>query len=409
MSRLRCPEISRLPRSTKVASVQWRNQTPGSLDPFFTLQVYKSDLLIDPNHPAAPLKKAVFPSIRRDDLGIKMMPLGLLLREERQFPAIPVLSWRERVEMAQEAGITCNPRLNTPNIRNSKFKPGEQLYPMHDYNNVLLPSHKITPCSPVLGLMLKKTQRRVPMSLHVATSKVRMGQFRHQRKHLETRLRAAINLIVTKGAYFDREAGKIGINMDDGGRKWAMQGWAYMFYPTTQLYHKPYSELIDLLRLLLMNLNRKAIELENKWLNDSLMKEERSRQDQSSTRHNSDNLKHGNKDAPVDRDLLSKMRLVNLQKAHSRQADLAAATAASRGFSLASTFSTAKSTSKHQAKHIDNAQAAESDDRQASEEGTAEDFPSKILAGKSPAVWKEEVVSGLSLLIEPPSPESRTR
>lgn len=195
------------------------------------MKVYRPEQLVDPNHPAVFLRKAFFPSIRRDDVGIKMIPTGLLLQEARQFPAIPILSWRERVEMVKEGGITAQHlRNNKVDLRGTTFKPGEQLYPKYDYNNVLLPTQKITPCSSVLDLMLKKTWRRVPMSFHISTSKARMGSFRHQRKHIEKRLRAAINLIVSKGAYFDREAGKIGINMEDSGRKWAMQGVYFLLF-----------------------------------------------------------------------------------------------------------------------------------------------------------------------------------
>lgn len=186
--------------------------------------MYPANQLVDPTHPGANLKKAKFPFALRDDVGIRMLPVGLLLREERQFPAIPILTWAERVQKAREARICGNKSTNTPDIRLSKFQDGEQLYPEKDYNNTVLSSRNTTPRQPFLDMKLKKTEKRVPMSFHVATSKARMGSFRYQRKRLETRLRSALNLIVAKGAFHDTNEGRIGINMADSGRKWVMQG-----------------------------------------------------------------------------------------------------------------------------------------------------------------------------------------
>ncbi|KAH9474593.1 hypothetical protein JR316_0013055 [Psilocybe cubensis] len=344
------------------------------------MKVYKAEQLVDPGHPAASIRKALFPNVRRDDLGIKMMPTGLLLREKRQFPAIPILSWRERVEMAKEGGLTARHLQNNINLRGTIFKPGEQLYPKYDYNNVLLPTQKITPCSPVLDVLLKKTWRRVPMAFHISTSKARMGSFRHQRKHIEKRLRAAINLIVTRGAYFDREADKIGINMEDSGRKWVMQGWTYMFLPSTKIHQMPYTELIDLLRTLLAHINSQAMTMEKKWLYDSLVAEELgSRLNRTGERTKSlsssavsdVHLTGLLQDDSMHPDLVEKVGLVNLQKSRAQKRD-----------SAPELITSDRKEEQHGLSNV-----------------STEALPSRILAGKTPAVWKQELISSLSLLV----------
>lgn len=48
-----------------------------------------------------------------------------------------------------------------------------------------------------------------------------------------------------------------------------------MFYPTIKMNQMPYANLIGLLRQLLTNLNARAIRMENEWLNQSLLADEK--------------------------------------------------------------------------------------------------------------------------------------
>lgn len=200
-------------------------------------------------------------------------------------------------------------------------------------------------------------------------------------------------------------------------------GWAYMFIPTTKIHQMPYTELIDLLRTLLTDINIKAMDMERKWLYDSLVKEENSKKEKSVGRpaagsssanicvgyltnqlfrppSDEDKLrsaaKQERKYVPVHPDLVRKIRLVELQKARAKKVDLAAAS---------TTSEMSSSASKPQTKHPGNAQ---DENQQASSELSSEELPSKILAGKPPAIWKQELMSSLSLLVGPELPEPQS-
>jgi len=152
------------------------------------------------------------------------MPMGLLLKEPRLFAPIPPLTWDERVQKAVEASITGVPNSRSPNHLSGGFKGGEQLYPEEDYNMLIIPERRSPPRGRLLQLALRKVSHRVPMSCHISVSKKRMGADRYMRREVEKRLRASLNYIVARGAYYDADVKRIKFNPEDAGRKWALQG-----------------------------------------------------------------------------------------------------------------------------------------------------------------------------------------
>ncbi|KAF4613276.1 hypothetical protein D9613_011015 [Agrocybe pediades] len=270
MRGLRCPELKKLPKSSRYTSIHFRNQTPGSLDPLYT-GAGKINQVLDPSHPLAGVQKPKLPYVRRDALGVKTMPMGLLLKEPRLFAPIPPLTWKERVQWAIEAGMTGIQHARRPSFRATGLDDGEQLYPPEDYNHTVIPARRVQPQGKYRELALEKVARRVPMSCHVSTSKKRMGADRYMRREVEKRLRAALNYIVARGAYYDVLEKKIKFNPEDVGRKWAMQGWAYLFFPSIELYRMPYGQLISQLRSLLQSVNKQIVAMENDWLNRALL------------------------------------------------------------------------------------------------------------------------------------------
>ena len=166
---------------------------------------------------------------------MKIRPLGLLLNAPpvSQFPHIPILKWKDRVRWARAAGIEGNPQASSPRVPAGwPYEAlGRQLYPAGDYNNFVIPPKKVTPRGVFLQLALKRAAHRVPISLHISTSKKRMGQDRHMRRRIEKRLRAAVNIIVTRGASASTvpegktvDDASITLSDADTGRRWVMQG-----------------------------------------------------------------------------------------------------------------------------------------------------------------------------------------
>lgn len=178
-----------------------------------------------------------------------------------------------------------------------------------------LPECRARPRGPLLSVVaVKRALQRVPMSFFTATSKARMGAKRCTRRIITLRVKAALNLIVTRGAYYGEESKKnagyarevrdesdralptMKFDQDEAvsmGRTWILQGlfsnsalipslslrnlkgWSYIFAPTVEVYRMPYSKLIPMLRQALTTLKDQAIEIENKWLALSLLREQR--------------------------------------------------------------------------------------------------------------------------------------
>ncbi|KDR77154.1 hypothetical protein GALMADRAFT_246388 [Galerina marginata CBS 339.88] len=379
MRLLKCPELRLLAKSTRFTSVQWRNQTPGSLDPFFVSTTFGSSLVVDPSHPAAGVAKIKFPIIRAEAIGVKLLPMGLLLRELRPFPATPILTWTERVQWAKKAGLTGKRNSVAPNIPpNSSFDLSSQLYPERDYNSLLIPARRIIPQGALLDLALERAARRVPMSLHISTSKKRMGQFRYMRRHIEKRIRAAINMIVTKGAHTSGPDETIQFDANDAGRKWVLQGWAYMFYPTTEIYNMTYAKLISKLRTTLKNVNQQAIRMENNWLNKSLLSDQ------------------------LAADLGAITNLRNAVSTEAPYSELHSSLSVDELTNLPTFEPALDGYPRKEANSSKTTAPIEKDDLHIPTTSTSKlpRAPSKVFAGKEPEAWKRELLEGLDMIVE---------
>jgi hypothetical protein len=124
------------------------------------------------------------------------------------------LTWSERVKKAREAGIIAVQRKGEANLfwKESAAPVGpEQLYFEDEQEMVRrarLPECRTTPKGPLLKVAAEKAKQRVPMSFFTITSKARMGAKRFTRRIITLRVKAALNLIVTRGAYYGEESKK---------------------------------------------------------------------------------------------------------------------------------------------------------------------------------------------------------
>lgn len=162
----------------------------------------------------------------------------------------PFLTWNEKVKKSQEAGVVAVVvRGEAKLFWKDSGKPVETELYLEDEKEMVrrarLPECRATPKGPLLQVAAEKARRRVPMSFFTITSKVRMGTKRCTRRTIILRVKAALNFIVARGAYYGDESkknsgyveeisttgppGRSVMKFDENeaesmGRKWILQG-----------------------------------------------------------------------------------------------------------------------------------------------------------------------------------------
>ncbi len=143
---------------------------------------------------------------------MKIFPMALLEKHVEVYPfRRPFVTWHQRVQRAKDAGVIAIEVKSKPTLFWKEFsKPVglEQVYPedgRETLRRARLPECRALPSDNLLGVALKRAQRRVPMSFFITTSKARMGALRCTRRIITLRIKAALNLIVSRGAYYDEE------------------------------------------------------------------------------------------------------------------------------------------------------------------------------------------------------------
>lgn len=212
--------------------------------------------LLDPSHPATKLKPQHLPLWQADGIKIKLVPMALLQKPGSQCSGEDLFSrnfvpWAERIQHAKKAGMKVASTGDLVGADNQRIEDYD-LFPKSELGNKRLPGHRSVPQGVLKDLALKKLALRVPMSYLTATSKERMGQKTHMRHRITTRIKTALNLIVTRGAYVDQSEIQDGsgqlkedeseinpnplprIKFDNEeaslvGEKWIMQGTVYRY------------------------------------------------------------------------------------------------------------------------------------------------------------------------------------
>ncbi|KAG6909317.1 hypothetical protein DXG01_001116 [Tephrocybe rancida] len=192
------------------------------------------------------MNKNNFPNIRSDALGIKAFPFAVLSKPEQAWTPpfnLSVDTWKERFER----------------LVNTNRELGQDEEPL-EVAPILLGGAK---------------PNAIPMSVINATSKKRTSNKRHIRAKIASRLKIAINLIVTRGANVAEVNGKPKLVMNDQeavemSDKWISRGWTYIFFPTLEIYRMPYHDMIPFLRKSLREIYDQSQNLERTWVSSSL-------------------------------------------------------------------------------------------------------------------------------------------
>jgi len=159
----------------------------------------------------------------------------------------PFLTWSERVKKTQEAGVVAVVvRGEAKLFWKDSGSPVESELFLEDEQEMVrrarLPESRATPKGSLLQVAAEKSRRRVPMSFFTMTSKARMGSKRCTRRTITLRVKAALNFIVARGAYYGDESKKnsgyveetrtTAMKFDENeaesmGREWILQGLIY--------------------------------------------------------------------------------------------------------------------------------------------------------------------------------------
>ncbi|EIN14696.1 hypothetical protein PUNSTDRAFT_118105 [Punctularia strigosozonata HHB-11173 SS5] len=237
----RCPELSRLPKAQRVASIKFRNQTPGRTAALIGFEPVRPAEFLDRNHPLASqyrpdLKRPHTPQWRSPDgiLALRVFPRALLARPLTPWPNPP---W-----------------------------PPASIYPSREDAEVI-------------------SKNVVGMSVVCVIGKKTVHKSAVIRRKIAGRIKTALSLIVTRGAdigirrtangkelkslTFDPEGG--------GGQKWVLSDWTYCFHPGLAIYRMTYPDLVSLLRSALGSVKTRAETMEKKWASRLPKKEPLSR------------------------------------------------------------------------------------------------------------------------------------
>ena len=183
-----------------------RNASPSKPNESSTSKA--ASTLLDPSHPATKLKPGQLPLWQADGIKIRLVPMAILQKPVTRCSGEDLFArnfvpWAERIQHAKKAGMKVGSTVDLVGAHNERIEDYD-LFPKSELGNKRLPGHRSVPRDALKDLALKKLALRVPMSYLTATSKERMGQKKYMRERITTRIKTALNLIVTRGAYVDQ-------------------------------------------------------------------------------------------------------------------------------------------------------------------------------------------------------------
>ncbi|KAF8208083.1 hypothetical protein K438DRAFT_1813369 [Mycena galopus ATCC 62051] len=238
----KCPELRKLPKAPHKSSINFRRQTPGSVNGLWQISTRQNR--VDRNHPIdlLPGKPKAFlwaPPCNAFTLGAT--PIGLLLRPDDSSRK----SGFGRTSLlydAQSSVITAK-AFDSWDARLARGAATGTVAPM-----VLNESH----------------HTRISMSLQMhSTRELRT----HHRVQILRRVKTALCLIATRGAAAKEVNGRLRLVFDeaDAARGWILPGWTYYLRPGLELFKMPYPELVNLLRPTLRDLWMRGTTMEDRF------------------------------------------------------------------------------------------------------------------------------------------------
>ncbi|KAJ6464033.1 hypothetical protein C8R45DRAFT_506942 [Mycena sanguinolenta] len=249
----KCPELKKLPKASLVSSVNFRRQTPGSINGLWQGSTARNR--VDRSHPIdlIPGKQKPFiwaPPCTGFTLGA--IPIGLLLK--------PTESIRRAGQYRTQA----------------LYDTQARVVPLSAFDTWEARLERGAATGSVAPIMLNDSKHtRLGMSLQMHSSRdVRT----HQRIQILRRFKTAVSLVVTRGAAAREVKGRLRLVFDETDTgEWILPGWTYYLRPGLELYRMPYPDLVNALRPALRDLWKRGTLQEERWAAAVLGKADASR------------------------------------------------------------------------------------------------------------------------------------
>ncbi|KAH9947848.1 hypothetical protein B0H21DRAFT_821527 [Amylocystis lapponica] len=205
-----CRELSKLPKTTALRSLNFKRTTPGAVGPMLGNNRATLHGPLDPAHPAARVRQEViyrtFPHYTAPGFTLRLFPRAILHIPDATWPDPPFSPARAR-------------------------GPGS---------------------------------RRVDVSFVKVIGKKSVHKSSVVRGRIGSKLKTALALIVTRGA--DAEAGRLVFREEDiGQEQWLCQEWTYAAIPTLEVYRMPFAAIVPEMRKALVALKKRADLLALGW------------------------------------------------------------------------------------------------------------------------------------------------
>ncbi|KAG8931190.1 hypothetical protein FRC02_003086 [Tulasnella sp. 418] len=112
----------------------------------------------------------------------------------------------------------------------------------------------------------RSPSNRVPVALCLISAIAVTSKSSPIRSIIRRKIRETLKLIVARGARPGKQEGTVIIREEDiGPERWLLKDWAYIIYPTIEVYKRSVTELIGEIRQALEDVKGQAMKLEDKW------------------------------------------------------------------------------------------------------------------------------------------------
>jgi len=166
-------------------------------------QYYGSKQLLDPTDPSARLKLSAFLFFRGKEIAGNIYPVARLYKPSgSSVDSRPFLMWTQSPE-SERRWIQCHVVGRDGGKPRPYSNEEGQVYPKEDSDTFLVAGRRSVESGPLTELALKKAAFRIPVLYKNTTSKKCMGSFAYLRRDITRRVKVALGLIMTRGAYVE--------------------------------------------------------------------------------------------------------------------------------------------------------------------------------------------------------------
>ncbi|KDQ20441.1 hypothetical protein BOTBODRAFT_61585 [Botryobasidium botryosum FD-172 SS1] len=210
-------ELSNLPKSPRERSVHFKHTAAGSSEGALNRQ---KSARVDPSHPAVGNPAARLPNVTTPLFQLRAVPQALLQRFSSSSARAP------------SKPLPPRPFVRLPHLE----------------------------------------KKKATMTMFSFIGKKSLHKSACIRYKIKLRMKEALRLVVTRGAQVNSEGHIILDDNDVGESRWILQGWAYFFIPTLEMYKHPLPGIISHVRNALHQIKRHGDMVDREWIVESEFK-----------------------------------------------------------------------------------------------------------------------------------------